>query len=102
MKRLSASDQCIFFFFFFFFRPAPPGFSLRWASCMFCVVAFDLIDAVSVAEVEPAALADSDKARRPAAPRSAVRMNDFILKPRWLVLQRKKSYSPENELKMND
>ena len=66
------------FFFFFFFKPAPPGFSLRWASCMSFVAVVDLNSGVSVTDVEPAAWADSDKATRPAAARSAVRMNVMI------------------------
>src|SRR3954464_13673568 len=71
-----------FFFFDFLYMP-PPGFSSR-ASCMYCVVTVDLNSGVSVSAVEPAAWADSDKATRPAAPRSALRVNDFMFEPSML------------------
>ena len=45
---------------------------------MGCVVV-DLNNGVSVTAVAPAAWADSDKATRPVAPRSALRKNDFII-----------------------
>jgi hypothetical protein len=44
----------------------------------FTVSVFDLNSGVSVTAVEPVALAGSDKATRPAAPRSALRVNDFM------------------------
>src|SRR4051795_2354303 len=71
-------DSFLAFFFFDFLYMPPPGFSFR-AICMYCDVAVDLNSEVSVTDVAPAAWADSDKATRPAVPRSAVRMNDFII-----------------------
>src|SRR3954452_11829069 len=71
-------DSFFAFFFFDFLYMPPPGFSFR-AICMYGVVAVDLNSGVSVTDVVPAAWADNDKATRPAAPRSAVRINDFII-----------------------
>ena len=99
-RGLALSMNYFFFFFFDFLYMPPPGFSFR-AICMYCVVDDDLIAAVSVTDVEPAAWADSDKATRPAAPRSAVRTNDFIAKTSWLIVQRHMTYASENELEMN-
>jgi hypothetical protein len=84
MERRLRSGQPYFFIFFFFFdflKPTPPGFSFRAAICIGAVVDVDFMSAVSVTAVEPAAWADSDKATRPAAPRSALRTNDFMVRP---------------------
>jgi hypothetical protein len=43
------------------------------------VVVVNLNSGVSVTAVEPAAWANSDKATRPAAPRSALRRSDFMI-----------------------
>jgi hypothetical protein len=96
----SLLDDVFFFFFFFLYMP-PPGFSFR-AICMDFVVVVDLNSGVSVTAVEPAAWADSDKVTTPAAPRSALRMNDFTIEPHWLKVLRQITYSPEDELKMNE
>src|SRR3954452_16421319 len=66
------SDVFFAFFFFFLYMP-PPGFSSR-ANCIYGVAVVEL-NALSVTPIEPAAWADSDRARRPAAPRSAVPTN---------------------------
>src|SRR5215213_467811 len=106
----AAPDESYFFVIFFFFdfftpgppgfslrnpgppgfslrKPAPPGFSLRWAIFMGSVVVA-LNCGVSVVAVEPAAWAESDQATRPAPARSALRMNDFMIEPRWLKVQK--------------
>src|SRR5437762_3884525 len=88
MERCRAPDEsyvglCAFFFFDFLYMP-PPGFSFR-AICMDCVVDVDLNSGMSVTAVEPAAWADSDKATRPAAPRSAARTNDFMFETSLVV-----------------
>src|SRR5436190_11889532 len=72
-----------FFFFDFLYMP-PPGFSFR-AIFMDCVVDVDLNSGMSVTAVEPAAWADSDKATRPAAPRSVARTNDFMFETSLVV-----------------
>jgi|RhiMetdeSRZDD1v2_1073273.scaffolds.fasta_scaffold2060260_1 hypothetical protein len=81
---LAPGEPYFFFFAFFFFdclKPTPPGFSFRgcWAICIGAGVDVDFSSGESVTAVEPAAWADSDKATRPAAPRSALRTNDFMV-----------------------
>ena len=54
--------------------------------CMGVDVDVDFNSGVSVTAVELAAWTGSDKATRPAAPRSALRTNDFMIGPQRLVV----------------
>src|SRR3954466_7235974 len=88
-----ASFLC-FFFFDFLYMP-PPGFSSR-AICMVFVVVDEFNSHVSLTGVELVAWAESDRATRPAAPKSAVRMNDFMCESSLVYSQKELCSSSAN------